>query len=193
MTREIQFGCTLCGECCSGSMKVFVNSHDLYKMASFLKMSHSSELFKHHYIMLDRGQNALSLPRIRFKSRPFPFCPHLVNDFQEGKGLRGLCSLHLDHKPLICRLAPLSRNLNLKTGEEDFNFILPHPGCPGPSIPQILKVEDEKKTLAKELSYEKRYYQLLSDNEENPHFLWNFPLNRPFETLMKAWEEGRRP
>ncbi|WP_168203531.1 YkgJ family cysteine cluster protein [Oceanispirochaeta crateris] len=193
VTPKIHFDCTLCGECCCGSMKVFLNSYDLFKMASFLKMNHSDELFKRHFVILDQGQNTLNLPRIRFKTKPFPFCPHLINDLQEDLGLRGLCSLHKEHKPLICQLAPFSRKLDLKTGEDEFTYTLPHPGCPGSSGIRVLNIEEEKASLAKELDFEKRYYTLLSQNEEDSQFLWSFPLTQTFENLLTAWEKGLKP
>jgi Fe-S-cluster containining protein len=183
------FKCTLCGECCSGEMKVFLNSFDLYKMGRFLKKNHTEELFKDRLIQLDKGQNDLLLPRIKFKTRPFLFCPFLINDFQEDLGLRGFCSLHLEHKPLVCRLAPLSRRIDLETETQEFEFVLPHPACPGSEEGEILNPRKEESVLAEELAFELRYYKLLSKNEENPSFLWNFPLHKPFEEILKKWEE----
>lgn len=78
---KIQYGCTLCGECGSGSMQVFINSYYIYKMGRFLKMENSSELFERRLVILDKGQNDLLLPRIHFKTKPFSFCPFLINDF----------------------------------------------------------------------------------------------------------------
>ncbi len=188
--QQYTFCCTLCGECCSGSMKVFVNSHDLYKMGRFLKFSHSEELFKKGYVKMEEGQNGLTLPRLRFKKKPFPFCPFLMNDLGEDGVLRGRCSLHLKHKPLVCRLAPLHRELNLDTGEEAFDFILPHPGCPGKAGEGIICVEEERRVLGPELDFERRYYALLSRKADNPAFLWHFPLTGNFEETLKSWEEN---
>lgn len=188
---KIQFGCTLCGECCSGSMRVFINSYDLYKMGLFLKLDHSSELFDKGLVILDRGQNDLNLPRIRFKTKPFSFCPFIINDFDEETGLTARCSMHLVHKPLVCRLAPLTRRVDLKTGEDVFDFTLPHPDCPGKEQDEFIDTEKERSALKEELDYELRYYRLLSAHEEDPSFLWNFPLNHftSFEDLLNSWEK----
>ena len=191
---KIKFGCTLCGECCSGSMKVFLNSYDLYKMGRFLGMSHSRELFDRKLVVLDRGQNGLFLPRILFKTKPLSFCPFLTNDYDEELGLRGLCRLHLIHKPLVCRLAPLTRNIDLDSGTDEFDFILPHPGCPGGEEDAWIDPEAEREGLKGELDFELRYYRLLSASEEAPDFLWNFHLGDEtggaagFEKILKEWE-----
>jgi len=187
--EPLYFNCTLCGECCSGTMKVFVNSYDLFKIGRFLKMSHTEELFRKGLVVLDNGQNGLRLPRIQFKTRPFQFCPFLINDFQEETGLRGLCSLHPQHKPLVCRLAPLYRELDLEASTDEFKFILPHPACPGPGGDIVLDPDREREDLKEELEFEKRYYTLLSQSEEDPSFLWNFSLDRPFSEILGEWEK----
>lgn len=189
---KIQYGCTLCGECCSGSMQVFINSYDIYKMGRFLKMENSSELFERRLLMLDKGQNDLLLPRIRFKTKPFSFCPFLINDFDEEKGLRGFCSLHLLQKPLVCRLAPLVRRIDLEKDSDEFDFILPHSSCPGKEQNEVLDPQKERQELSEELDYELRYYRLLSAHEDDPAYLWNFPLNKHknFEEILKEWEDA---
>ncbi|MDC7242082.1 MAG: hypothetical protein PQJ50_17140, partial [Spirochaetales bacterium] len=129
-----------------------------------------------------------------FKTKPFQFCPFLVNDFDEETGLRGLCSLHLIHKPLVCRLAPLTRQIDLESGSDEFDFILPHPECPGGDQDQWIDPATERAALKKELDFELRYYRLLSANEEAPEFLWKFTLpgtadgQAGFEELLKSWE-----
>jgi len=184
----LHFSCTLCGECCSGDMKVFLNSHDLYKMGRFLKLTHTGELFSRRLVILDRGQNGLLLPRILFKTKPFSFCPFLVNDFQEETGLRGLCSLHPDSKPLVCRMAPLCREIDLEKKTDTFTFILPHPACPGPEGGNILEPSAEREAMKEELELEMRYYRLLSGPDRDLTPLWNFPLDRPYREILKEWE-----
>ncbi len=172
-------------------MKVFVNSHDLFKMGRFLGFSHTGELFEGGFICMDKGQNGLFLPRIRFKTRPFSFCPFLINDLGEDGVLRGRCSLHLEHKPLVCRLAPLHRMLDLESGEDVFDFMLPHPGCPGGTAGGIISVKEERQALQRELDFEGRYYALLSrvGEGEAPGFLWRFSLAGDFEEILGMWEE----
>ena len=82
MTGEQVFSCTLCGECCSGNMEVFLNSYDLYKIGRFFNKHHTKELFDSNLLEWAPGQNGLTLPRIRFKKKPFPFCPFLINDYR---------------------------------------------------------------------------------------------------------------
>ena len=161
-------------------------------MGRFLGLKHSSELFEKELVILDRGQNELLLPRIRFKTKPFSFCPFLINDFDEETGLTGRCSMHLVHKPLVCRLAPLTRKIDLDSGDDEFEFTLPHPSCPGKDQDEYLDPEAERKDLAEELDFELRYYGLLSTHEDDPSFLWNFPLNqhKNFEEILKGWEES---
>ena len=184
MSRKQRFSCTLCGECCSGSMEIFLNSHDLYKMARFLGKHHTRELFEAKLIEWAPGQNGLTLPKIRFKTSPFPFCPFLINDFQEDRGLRGLCSLHPEHKPLVCKLAPLTRELDLETGEDLFGFIPPHPECPGCGKGEPLDEESIRAELREELALEIQYYRLLSEaaekGPEKVRELFLFSLESPY-------------
>jgi len=187
--ETLHFSCTLCGECCSGDMKVFLNSYDLYKMGRKLKMEHTLELFEKGYVSLDWGQNGLRLPRIQFKTKPFPFCPFLMNDFQEERGLLGLCSLHPVYKPLVCKLAPLYREIDLQEDTDKLNFILPHPACPGQREDQILDPKKEREQLKNELEFEMRYYRLLSHGDSDPSFLWQFPLKEQFSRILEEWEK----
>ena len=179
-----KFNCTLCGECCSGDMKVFLNPYDLYKMGTFLKLSHTKELFEKNLICLDSGQNGINLPRILFKTYPFQFCPFLINDFDEETGLRGLCSLHPGHKPLVCALAPLTRELDLEKGTDSFGFVPPHPECPGCGEGDEILPESIIKEKAEELRLEKQYYERLSrlipDNPEQISEIFLFDLTKPF-------------
>ncbi|MBF9015304.1 MULTISPECIES: hypothetical protein [unclassified Oceanispirochaeta] len=44
--EKIQYGCTLCGECCSGSMRILLNSHDIFKMGRFLGLENGDDEFE---------------------------------------------------------------------------------------------------------------------------------------------------
>lgn len=184
MKDSRRFSCSLCGECCSGTMEVFLNPYDLYKMGRFLKMNHSIELFEKKLIEWAPGQNNLILPKICFKTEPYPFCPFLINDYQENIGLRGLCSLHPEHKPLVCHLAPLTRQVDLETGEDSFGFIPPHPDCPGCSKGNEIREDLIRKELKTELFHEMAYYRILWNRTEghtpNIENLFLFDLNKPF-------------
>lgn len=187
MSESRNFSCTLCGECCSGTMEIFLNPYDLYKMGRFLKMNHSRELFEDQVVKWAPGQNNLLLPKINFKTEPFPFCPFLINDYQEVLGLRGLCSLHPEQKPLVCHLAPLTHMIDLETGEDSFGFIPPHPDCPGCTRGEIIRENLIRETLKRELAYEMSYYRILSEradaHPEKIEELFFFDLNRPFSLL----------
>ena len=179
-----KFTCTLCGECCSGSMKVFLNPYDLYKMGRFLKLSHTEELFEKKLITWDLGQNGITLPRILFKTYPFSFCPFLINDFNENDGLRGRCSLHPDHKPLVCYLAPLTRELDLESGEDSFGFVPPHPDCPGcgkgERVDKETVKQERKDELEKEILYYRRLSRLSKESPEEIPSLFLFDLTIPY-------------
>jgi hypothetical protein len=142
-------------------MQVFLNPYDLYKIGRHLKLSHTKELFDRKLVEWASGQHNLTFPKIRFKRFPFPFCPFLINDFDETSGLRGLCSLHPDHKPLVCQLAPLTRELDLKKDSDTFGFIPPHPNCPGCGRGELLEEDQIREELKDELNWERLYYQNL--------------------------------
>lgn len=165
-------------------MEVFLNSYDLYKMGRFLGFSHTEALFREGLVRWAPGQNGLTLPRIRFKTRPYPFCPFLVNDYREDRGLLGFCSLHPDHKPLVCRLAPLTRELDLAAGEDRFGFVPPHPACPGCGQGEPLDEGAARDELKDELDREREFYRLLAEmdpaNPREVEGLFLFPLDRPF-------------
>ncbi len=190
------FSCTLCGECCSGDMKIFPNIFDIYRMGIYLKMTHSRELFEQGILEWSVGQNGINLPKIRFKTYPYPFCPFLINDFDEEKGLRGLCSLHPDLKPLICKLAPLSREVDLETGLDQFSFIPPHPECPGCGRGQAIDIQSLRRELKEELEFEVRYYHLLAETaSKDPSVirdLFLFQLNMPPEELLPLVKPASR-
>lgn len=183
MKEYPSFDCTLCGECCSGSMKVFINLYDLYKMARYLKMDNTKELFDKKLVKFDLGQNGFHLPRLQFKRQPFRFCPFLSNDFDEDKGYRGLCQLHLVHKPLVCRLAPFTREIDCEKGSDDFDFVLPHPDCPGINKGSPLSEEETRTALVKELDLEKEYYYYLSQQESIPESFYYRDVTQDYSLL----------
>ena len=44
--EKIQYGSTLYGECCSGNVRVFINSHDIFKMGRFLGLKNGDDEFE---------------------------------------------------------------------------------------------------------------------------------------------------
>lgn len=186
------FECKCCGDCCSGSMDIYINLYDLYKIGKYFKLKSSNELFKKNIIKLTPGQNGLKLPKINFKNRVYMFCPFIINDLDKNNNLKGFCSLHPFNKPLVCILAPTSRTYDPSTNLSEYSFTKPTESCPG-----IIK-EDQlispSKELKKEIQYEERYYKILDrvlklniDGYEND--LYNFNLNTPFNEILYRVEE----
>ena len=127
------FTCTVCGECCRDDQKVWLNPVDLERLADHLGVSGAAELKSRRIIREEAGQHGIWRPRLRFRPSPAGLqCPFLVNDLGEDGRLRGKCSLHrTGAKPLVCRLAPLARTVDLESGEEEWREVPPVTGCPG--------------------------------------------------------------
>ena len=127
------FNCTVCGECCRGDQKVWLNPADLKRLAAHLGLPGEGELEYKRIIIEEAGQHGIRRPRLRFKPSPAGLqCPFLVNDLDENGRLWGKCSLHeTGAKPLVCRLAPLARTVDLQKGEEEWREVPPVIGCPG--------------------------------------------------------------
>ncbi len=112
---------------------MWLNPTDIKRLASHLEAAGLKELEAKRLVVVEPGEHGVLRPRIRFRSSPVgKFCPFLINDMGEDGILRGRCSLHYTNaKPLVCRLAPLAREVNLETEEEDWREVPPVPGCPG--------------------------------------------------------------
>ena len=128
-----EFNCTLCGECCRDNQEVWLNPTDIKRLARHLGLNGEQELHNRAVITYAEGQNGITRPKIRFRRTPLGRnCPFLQDSMDHDGCLRGRCKLHFtDAKPLVCRLAPLARTINLATGEEDWKEVPPLPGCPG--------------------------------------------------------------
>jgi len=173
---EKNFDCQLCGECCSGEMRVFVNPHDLEKIRRYLKLPDNQSLLDQGYICLDQGQNGLQWPRLRFKkSGKLQFCPFLENRIDDKGDYRGLCQLHPDKKPLVCALAPFARELDLEKKSERFYFQKPVDNCPGCDVSKRYLLSDLFPQVEKELISETHSYQqikgLLDQGASNQQIL----------------------
>ncbi len=127
------FDCTLCGECCRGNQVVRLNAEDLTLLCRFTGLSGLAELVSAGLVEEVWDEPGILRPRLRFRQRPFRFCPFLENDLAEDGILRGRCQLHPDFKPLVCQVAPLAREVDDdgETAVENWLVVPPVTGCPG--------------------------------------------------------------
>ena len=119
------FECTLCGECCREGQEVWLNPADLRRLANHLALNGEDDLAARRIIVHEAGEHGVRRPRLRFVPTPAGLsCRFLVNDLDEEGRLRCRCSLHFtDAKPLVCRLAPLARSIDLESGEEEWREV----------------------------------------------------------------------
>ncbi|MBN2655663.1 MAG: hypothetical protein JXR86_01280 [Spirochaetales bacterium] len=186
------FGCTCCGDCCSGDMEIHINLYDLYKMALRSGYSSTGELFSKKLIRLEQGQNGAWIPVINFKTKPFSFCPWLINDLGDDGVLRGFCSLHPYDKPLVCKMAPVGRIADLEAGREIFVLTPPTEHCPGMKVCEENRLSELKKELQPELDFELRFFAILEKMSGMPkevyEELYRLDCTETFESLLKALE-----
>lgn len=171
MADPLKFDCKCCGECCSGLMKVFLNPEDLVLMANYLEINSTSDLFSRGLVIIDRERSNAPLPRIRFKGGRLKFCPFIENRLDNDGRLYGLCSLHPNHKPLVCMLAPHCREYDSSTGKEEWSALPPVEGCPGWSdeleSEPVEITEDFRKRLDRESLFFRELEQMIGQADEN--------------------------
>lgn len=190
------FSCTCCGDCCTGSMNININLYDLYKLVKRLELDSSDQLFERNLIRLVTVQNGIWTPQIIFKEKPFAFCPWLINDLGEDGVLRGFCSLHPHDKPLICKMAPVSRTVDFDDDTISYNLTSPTENCPGMKINQENRLSDLKEELGKEFEYEYRYYRILDHlvgmKKDRSFFetFYSFRRKQDFEDILTEREEA---
>jgi len=128
-----KFECRICGECCRGGQKVWLNPADMERLVVPLGLGGPEELEERRIIVIEAGEHGILRPRLFFPRGPAGrACRFLVNDLDEEGRLWGRCSLHFtEAKPLVCRLAPLSREIDLDEGSEKWMEVPPVIGCPG--------------------------------------------------------------
>ena len=136
------FQCTLCGNCCTGDQTVLLNRFDLWKMGRFLNFSSTRQLFDKGYLELFRGEQNVFFPKIRFKTKPWKFCPFLINEMDDDGRLYGKCSMHQKHKPLICSLAPVARVVDFTEKTDEYYFVPPAPDCSGIDSKNWIELSD---------------------------------------------------
>jgi len=155
-------------------MKVFLNPEDLRRLGRFLGMGHTERLFQEGYLVMDRGQNGLLFPRMRFRGHRPGFCPFVENHWNPDTGtLRALCALHGKAKPLVCRLAPLARELDFKDAgtqagvppEESWFLQEPVTGCPGMDRGEDQLLREALAPLREELEGEAGFFRRLMEEE----------------------------
>ncbi len=154
------FNCRCCGDCCSGEMIINLNIYDLFKMARHLSLKNTKELFDKGFVKLSIGQNGVYIPQIKFKTVPYKFCPFLINDLNEEMVLKGYCSLHPYKKPLVCILAPYSKEFDTKTKDVNYFYTKPTENCPG----ELLEGKTSNilpDSLHLEIEYEGDFFNLL--------------------------------
>jgi|GEM_PF-1596805 len=190
------FKCTCCGDCCTGNMDININVYDLYKIARFLKLKNSRELFDNGLIRLVQIQNRCWTPQIVFRTSPFKFCPWLINDLGDDDVLRGFCSLHPEHKPLICKMAPAGRVVDFDNNQISYMMTAPTENCPGMDSTFENRLSVLKTELKKELDFEYRFYQILDKLEDKDISqslmqleYYCFDVNLEFETILCSLEK----
>lgn len=190
-----RFECRQCGSCCTGNMKIHLNLYDLYKMSRFIKFAGADELFDQKFVYLAPGENKTWIPQIRFKNKPFKFCPFLINEMDEQDRLKGFCSMHPDSKPLICAQAPVGRIIDFKTNSNRWVFIKPAPDCQGIYSLKSNYLKDHKIKYQQELDYQYRFFRILESIKNNNLskreylcLLYYFPVDHSFETILEEKE-----
>jgi hypothetical protein len=175
-------------------MRVFLNPLDCYRIARFLNLDSTSDLFTRDYIAFPEDSKGPERPKILFKTFPITFCPFLVNRLEEDGHFLGLCSLHPDSKPLVCRLAPVGREWDTESGREQYVFIPPMPGCPGTENPRRVPLSNCLKPLKDDLEWEIRFFRLLlqikkKGREKEIGDLYKLETGRDFHEIWTETEK----
>jgi hypothetical protein len=177
-------------------MNVFLNIYDLYKLLKFTGYTKSEDLFKNKIVELIIGQKDALVPKIRFKRSALVFCQFLENELSEKNILYGKCKLHPNKKPLICKLSPIARQIDLSTEEIKYKLLEPAPGCPGMDQPEQNDLSNILSILVDELEFENRFYILLEalrskQNAQNLiiNMFYHISASIPFEKTLSSLEK----
>lgn len=189
--QTYRFECSRCANCCSGDIRIELNLYDLYKMAVFLNLQSTLDLFKLQYVCLDLNEHQVWIPLIRFKTFPARFCPFLINEVDEQRYIQGSCSLHPDFKPLICSLSPIGRIIDFESNEDDYVFVNPAPDCPGLTSRRENVLYEVQASWQEELDFQRRYFRILQALKgKHKHRLfylrrvYNFETDKPFSKIL---------
>ncbi len=192
------FECTLCGDCCVGDQEVLLNWYDLYNMAQFLSYEHTGQLFTEQWIELvqDETQNVWR-PKIRFKEKPFKFCPFLTNELDERNELKGYCQMHPYHKPLVCALAPVGCRYDAQTHNTQFILVPPTEDCPGMNRPKFNLLSDYLTGFEKALHFQAVFFEALERLKHHRlsaaqfrEHLYSFGVASSFERILATLIEN---
>ncbi len=195
--KEFQFACTQCAECCTGDQSVVLNLFDLYKLSRFLRFANTIELFEQNLLLLKKDeQNNVYRPYIRFKKRPFKFCPFLTNELQADGQLKGWCQLHPHHKPLVCALSPIGISYDVQNHQLEFLFVPPTNACPGLNQPSLQNLEAYLAPYQTEIEFQITFFKILevvkNFNWQMNDFkteLYSFPVQTPFESILQDFKK----
>ena len=164
----------MCGECCRGDIRISLNLFDLQRMAGFLNFETTGVLFEKGWVGEEKLDSGGFRPYIRFRENPMRFCPFLENRLDDESGeLYGLCSLHPDHKPLVCSLAPLGRELQFPDLETWF-FVEPIEGCPGCKKKTRYEPAQVIEALKAQLDLEVKYFEVMENLQRSSAPYANF-------------------
>lgn len=193
INNKYYFDCKRCGNCCTGDQKVFLNLNDVYKLACYHKFDNTKKLFDCGIVILVQDQNGAFLPRLRFKLKPYQFCPFLIHEETNGNIFRTRCSLHPDFKPLICSLAPVGRMIDLDRKTDEYIFVKPAPDCPGVNSKEENSLSDIKHSHKKELDYQYFFFRLLQKarhknftRREYLEKIYSLPTSHTFSEMLDS-------
>ncbi len=189
---HFQFACTQCADCCTGSQTVPLNLYDLFKLARFRQLQNTVELFQQRLVTLQKDpERAVYRPFVRFKTRPFKFCPFLINEVTETGTLKGWCQLHPEYKPLVCALSPVGVRYDSQSNRTQFLLVPPTIACPGMKQPTTHQLETYLQPFKQEINWQNTFFRIL---EKTTAFNWNaenfkkqlytFSVQVPFEQTL---------
>jgi hypothetical protein len=143
-------------------------------MAAYCGYKTTEQLFRDKLVIYRKGQHDSVMPYIRFKKKPFRFCPFLINECDDTLQLnKGLCALHSQYKPLVCSMSPVGREIDVETGIISYLLTPPAQECPGMQSSHNQNINHLRATLAEELDYEERYFRILHHISQLPERAWS--------------------
>ena len=192
IANTYNFECTMCANCCTGDTQILLDFYDLYKMGRYLNFSNSGKLFKKNYVFLTKTENDMWRPQLRFKKKPFSFCPFLTHQIDNSGKIGGLCQLHPDNKPLVCATAPIGRRYDFEADAIEYIFHPPAPDCPGVQSQKQNYIGELDKNYKREFRYQEITFRILenlrdeNNTKEKMQALFSFPLYNDFNSILST-------